>query len=64
MAVILLALDESGKLDNTEDVVFGGSMFETGWAIAVWCSPVNCKKMKPFETLWKIVLGARLIVSC
>jgi hypothetical protein len=28
MAVILLALDESGKLDNTEDVVFGGCMFE------------------------------------
>jgi hypothetical protein len=28
MAAILLALDESGKLDNTEDVVFGGCMFE------------------------------------
>ena len=28
MAVILLALDESGKLDDTEDVVFGGCMFE------------------------------------
>jgi len=30
MAVILLALDESGKLDNTEDVVFGGCLFENG----------------------------------
>ena len=30
MAGILLALDESGKLDNTEDVVFGGCMSENG----------------------------------
>ena len=28
MAVILLALDESGKLDDTDDVVFGGCVFE------------------------------------